>query len=920
MEDVWESNATDDVHIPLQDEGGSSKPGVHEKPVQAPYYEYYPGAAKTYGREPSFMERFTQFDEHAQQRQLNPYFPFASAGEWEFAAFVERSSLSLAEIDELLKLNLMAGLHLSFKSAQELRSRLEMLPPGPKWMVVDWKTPYPTKKPLAVYYRDPVECVEALLSNPLVQDHIQYTPFRLWETSEKLMRFFSEWLSGDFAWKIQKQLPEGATVLGTVLSTDKTQLTSMTGNRQAHPLLISLADLDMEFRTKASHHAFVLLALLPIAKFLEKNKEIVGVLNNRLFHAIMDFILAPLKKTAEVGQMMRDPLGWRRFCFTPLAGYILDTPESCLETLKLHPWNDLPRYIKEAKKIGLNGVHRPFWRNWPLAEPHIFLNPEMLHHWLKMFWDHLCKWCILAVGAEEIDFRFSVLRPHTGMRHFKEGISKGKQTTGREHRDIMRYIVPVIAGSPGVSKRFLATIASLVDFFYHGQAPKIAECVLEQMSECLAKFHLNKSSIIDAGVRKGKKGPIKNWWIPKLEFLQSVVDAIRDSGAPLQWSADVTERAHIDLVKDPARNSNNQNHENQICRHLDREEKCRNFDLATAMASAGVDFGAGAPFRQDCNHSSDALQEDDPPLLLNSTSKLLAQIDPATRLGGANRTVANFFLQSTLLRDGRFPNAPLPYRTFTSPDNKTAFNLNRDYVGKRISIEEASTRFVLPDLRPALAAYLRKAAGSQIVIGGKRPNLPDDNIFFDQLEYWKSVRIQSRSFHDQEKIMLPETANAAPPDQEWKCGRADAVIVNTDSQFQWPQSGLRGSHTVCQLHMIFRVVPRPSYATPPGTEGFLAYVQRFDIVPQQNPVTKQYGSFPEPASGMYALKRARRADNSPRGDIIPLDRLRCPAELTPQFGKKADAHLKKETSLDHWDNFWLSKWFNKEFFYALSHS
>jgi hypothetical protein len=80
----------------------------------------------------------------------------------------------------------------------------------------------------------------------------------------------------------QDQLP-GATILGTVLSSDKTQLTAMTDNRQSHPFLISLADLDMDFR---------LLALLPIAKFIEKNPEIAGVPVSRLFHSILDFILS----------------------------------------------------------------------------------------------------------------------------------------------------------------------------------------------------------------------------------------------------------------------------------------------------------------------------------------------------------------------------------------------------------------------------------------------------------------------------------------------------------------------------------------------------------------------------------------------------------------------------------------------------
>jgi hypothetical protein len=90
------------------------------------------------------------------------------------------------------------------------------------------------------------------------------------------------------------------------------------------------------------------------------------------------------------------------------------------------------------------------------------------------------------------------------------------------------------------------------------------------------------------------------------------------------------------------------------------------------------------------------------------------------------------------------------------------------------------------------------------------------------------------------------------------------------------------------------------------------------MVPQQDSARNLSGSFPEPASGMYQFKRARRADGSIKGDIVPLDRLRVPVELTPRFGKKADTKLRKETSLDLWEDFWLTKWFNKELFFALS--
>lgn len=104
----------------------------------------------------------------------------------------------------------------------------------------------------------------------------------------------------------------------------------MTGDRMAHPLLISLANISMDVRNKGSNHLFLLLALLPIPKYLHSNRKIRSILEGRLFHQCLDIILKPLKKAAEIGIMMADPLGYKRFCYTPLAAYIVDTPESAL--------------------------------------------------------------------------------------------------------------------------------------------------------------------------------------------------------------------------------------------------------------------------------------------------------------------------------------------------------------------------------------------------------------------------------------------------------------------------------------------------------------------------------------------------------------------------------------------------------------
>jgi hypothetical protein len=298
----------------------------------------------------------------------------------------------------------------------------------------------------------------------------------------------------------QAKLPAGATVLGAILSSDKTNITSMTGSRMAHPLLIGLANVRMDVRMKYSNKCFLLCALMPVPNFIHQNKRMRGVLRDRLVHQCLDIVLQPLKVGAAIGIMMSDPLGNRRFCFTLLAAYIADYQEAVMlagvggktspvtmamykkfgDPFRHEPHtasttlaqlkavkaradpSDLEAYFKEAQKFRLNGVDNPFWRDWLMADPSNFLTPEPLHYWHKQFWDHDVKWCIQAIGAQEIDFRFSVLPHVVGFRSFTEGISKLKQVTGRAQSEVQQHIVGVIAGA--APQDFVIAIRALMDF------------------------------------------------------------------------------------------------------------------------------------------------------------------------------------------------------------------------------------------------------------------------------------------------------------------------------------------------------------------------------------------------------------------------------------------------------------------------
>jgi len=610
----------------------------------------------------------------------------------------------------------------------------------------------------------------------------------------------------------------------------------MTGNRIAHPLLISLANLNMNFRTKSSNHAFLLLALLPVSKFIHRNKRIRGLLADRLVHECLDFILRPLKIAAQIGIMMSDPLGWRRFCYTPLAAYIVDTPESTLiagvggkassvttasykqfgddfrheprtasKTLeqlrkieeKVDPW-DLEGYFKEASQFRLNGVHRPFWVDWPMSDPSVFLTPEPLHHWHKQFWDHDAKWCINAVGAAELDFRFAVLHPIVGFRHFNEGISSLKQVTGREHREVQRHIVAVIADA--VPPDFLRAIRALMDFRYLAQMLEIDEEMCTRTEAALKEFHRYKDSIIAAGARQGKgHNVIDNWYIPKLEFLQSVVPNIHANGIALQWSADGTERAHIDVIKNPSDSCNNQNYESQICRYLDRAEKCQRFDLSTAIRDSGIDFYPRFSPHQSTDEDLDSASIASDDSTPDATADPLDQVNPVS--SQKLRSTINYFAKATNLRNGLVSSGrvvSIPFRTFSMPD--AAFHLNRDPSFKRMLIDEVAALFDIPDLREALSDYIQRINkvddGYIRTLGGRRSALRGCELPFTHLEVWKKFHLQNKAYHFPHNPLPSKTINASPPSKEWTLGRYDPVIANLDPDFNWPQSGLKGMNLI----------------------------------------------------------------------------------------------------------------------------
>jgi hypothetical protein len=374
----------------------------------------------------------------------------------------------------------------------------------------------------------------------------------------------------------QESLPAGATIAPVILGYDSTCLTNFSGGKKAWPVMMSIGNIHSEIRNSPSKRAWVLIAYIPIVDFLDDDK-IRTTLQNRVFHQCMEIVLQPLVKYADTSFLMTDSVGATRGIYPILAANICDYPEQCLTTCasylsspvttarysdlgsdtpfppRTREWilsqiqhasaeadpNDVKAYMKAAKERGLNGVHLPFWRHLPKYSPEIAVSPDIMHGLIKCFHDHILQWSLKLVGAEEYDRRLRALQPVIGYKHFKSGIKHLSQMTCREHRELQRTHVTLVAGSPNITPKVLQNVRAYCDFSYLAQYQYHTSDTLQYLEEALQAFHRTKDEYLRLGARKAD-----HLRIPKLYAMLLYSQHIREMGSSSQYSTEIVESLH----------------------------------------------------------------------------------------------------------------------------------------------------------------------------------------------------------------------------------------------------------------------------------------------------------------------------------------------------------------------------------------
>jgi len=567
-----------------------------------------------------------------------------------------------------------------------------------------------------------------------------------------------------------------------------------------HPVFITIGNIDSDVRMKATSRAWRCVAYMPIPKF-RVHPDYQGILQACVWHKCMDIIFANLKATARDGQLMPDPFRCIRHVFTPLVAYVCDLPEASMvaaltknvspltiavqnqfgdgilypprtghHTLqliftisqKVDPW-DLDRFQKEAKAVNLSGVHMPFWRDWKFACPHLFLAGEVLHTCHKFFADHPLNWIKETVGKYELDARFMAQHKRVGTRHFAKGISHVKQMTGREHRDIQRTIVAMIAGA--APPRFVIAVRALVEFIYLAQNPVHTEETLQTLVQALHTFHQHKDAVVEAEARRGKRGAKEDFFIPKLELLQSFEPAVRRLGSLMQFTADVMECLLITHCKDLSERTSRRNQDfvEQCVWILNRIESMELFGVYALFRSRGVSL-------VNAVHA-----EDEEVTTVNPLLSWISRVLPGeVRSVHGPRPVRNHFLTKGIL----------------SGDACTAFHLTKTPDYKSLSLVDIHTKYSLPDFERALTDFVRRSSQSIQEYTSWDPR-------YGRFRTWNKFRLQLHSAFQPRVIMPSRVVQAYPPTDEFPFGNCDTVLIDT----------IGDSGNICMFDLAFIFSP-----------------------------------------------------------------------------------------------------------------
>ncbi|KAF8488764.1 hypothetical protein F5888DRAFT_1796301 [Russula emetica] len=474
----------------------------------------------------------------------------------------------------------------------------------PAWMTSEY----------VVWFRDPHFVIRNVLSNPDFEGEFDYAPYQEYDVSGN--HRFQDFMSGNWAWKQADEIAKdpnthGSMFVPIILGSDKTTVSVGTGHTEYYPIYSSIGNIHNNVR-RAHRNGVVLLGFLAIPKTDKRYSDDVSFrkFRRQLFHKSLATILESLKAGMTTPEVMRCPDGHFRRVIFGLGPYIADYPEQALLACIVQGWcpkctarpDDLDGestqrtrqhsdvIVEELElgvlwhEYGLVGDIVPFTNDFPQADIHELLTPDLLHQVIKgTFKDHLVAWVqdylIATHGArhakevmDDIDHRIAVVAPFSGLRRFPKGHGF-KQWTGDDSKALMKVYLPAIEGH--VPREMVRAFRAFLEFCYIARSNVHDTTTLRAMAEALKMFHEHRKIFQECGVRPD------GFSLPRQHSLVHYESSIRAFGASNGICSSITESKHIKAVKEPWCRSNRFNPLGQMLVTNQRLDK---------LAASRVDF------------------------------------------------------------------------------------------------------------------------------------------------------------------------------------------------------------------------------------------------------------------------------------------------------------------------------------------
>jgi hypothetical protein len=641
-----------------------------------------------------------------------------------------------------------------FHNAYSLHQLVDALPTGAPWKYelitisgdadADGETP---KEVVELWLRDTLEVTKDLFDNPAFRNVFALEPELVFADGDSKNRIVDEAWTADWwhvlqvslggglgVWLLsvmrQRTLDEkngpGGVAAKLMVSSDKTTLTMFRGNKQAWPVYLTIGNIMKSHRRKASSHATVLIGYLPVAdlKFI-KDEDKRRMAHYDLFHSCMRKVFAPLIQAGLRGVEMVCPDGGVRRVFPIVGAYMADYPEQCLVCCtkstrcpictvpakdmgegKRHPYRDKEETLTAMLLArgsmapdyyyadGIRPTFDPFWAELPHCNIFRCVTADVLHEVHKFWWDHVRKWVENAFGARELDARYMALAPFAGLQHFAGGISKMQKTTMKEHKQMEKGFLPLVASAS--NRALVRATRGMMEFVYlvqlHAQTPAVSVHGKDGVRAALQLFHDNKRVFVDIGARQKP-----SFAIPKLEKLSHYAASIVDHGSADGTNTEHTEQLHRPYCHLPFKAGNGQDYLEQMTVRMRRLE-------ALERHAAYLDWSLNDPPSPD-----DAIDDDDDD-----------DDDVPTRRG--SRSAA----ETTTEKDEPEDEVDVAY------DVSSRFFLARECPFPQVAAEDIISRHGASSFLPALKDYLRShVRGCKITPGGR-----------DRFDVYAQVRVR----------------------------------------------------------------------------------------------------------------------------------------------------------------------------------